>query len=155
MASHIFKNEIALYLMFSERTIKDCAYELDIWEKDLKTFIWMYYINKFVSKRPFINVQQTVKVFKALGNGLPTHQNTLFKILEHMAEKGYIERQGTFYRIDDTTSRAFANKMTRMFQQHLNDFRTFAENPNLKYRKPKAGRKRKVGMIKRKLNVNK
>ena len=141
--------------MFSERTIKDCAYELDIWEKDLKTFIWMYYFNKFVSKRPFIDVAKTVRFFKVIGNGLPTHQNTLFKILEHMAGKGYIERQGKYYRIDDTTSRAFANKMTRMFQQHLNDFRAFAENPNLKYRKPKAGKERKVGMIKRKQHEQK
>ena len=149
MASHIFKNELGLYLLFSEKTINDCAFEFDMKPRELKAFIWCYYFNKFVTKRPFISTTGTIPFFKIMGNDLPKHANTLNKILAHMEEKGYLERIGKNYRIDDTTSRAFANKMTRVFQQHLIDFQTYAENPKIKYRRPKTGRHKKVGVRKR------
>ena len=144
MASHIFKNEIGLYLMLSEQVVDDCAKEFDMIPRHVRAYIWTYYFNKFISKSPFINVAKTVAFFRQFDNTLPKSSNALSLVIKRIHELGYVDRINDKYVINNETSRGFVNKLSGMLGKRISVFEEMSKDPSIKYHKPKLYRRKSM-----------
>ena len=149
MASHIFREETGLYLMFSEQILQEFSEDLGLTRKQMKAYIWIYYFNKFIAKRPYISSQNTSQFFHAIDEDLPVSIPAIDRILLKMFEAGYLTKEGDQYRLDNTASRSFIDKLSHIFEVKLKLFEEYSKSPSIKhYRKP-IGRRKKMGRHKK------
>ena len=149
MASHIFREETGLYLMFSDQILEEFAEHFKLTRKQMKAYIWIYYFNKFISKRPYISSQNTSQFFHVIDEDLPVSIPGIDKILLKMHEAGYLTKEGDLYRLDNTASRSFIDKLSHIFEVKLKLFEEYSKLPEIKhYRKP-IGRRKKLGRHKK------
>lgn len=135
MASHIFKQETGLYLMFCEQVINESAEEFGMTTKQLRTYIWLYYFNKFVAKRPFINIRKSIEFFKQVDKSLITSSNSISALLVKMNELGYLDKVGRQYSLMTEESRGFVKKLSHLLSGKFVDFEVFSKDPSVRYHK--------------------
>lgn len=139
----LYKNEVALYILLSERVIDEVESEVEMSRNHILVFCWIHYINKIILKLDYVNINATARYMKAVFVDQRIISEPLIrKVLAIMHEKKFINMVGDKY-ILDVRAGGFVARFSHKFMERVAEFHSSVEDNKKVLWFPKPRRVRK------------
>ena len=155
-----FRHETALYFLFCDQVMKEVADELGLTRIQVVTFLWVFYINKYIFKNEWIYIDKTIDVIREIDPSYVRTRKTILLTLDKLVAQGLLNKISSHYMLDDA-AKGVLQRFTSRFANIAYMFDNAVSNPEVKLLFPKrrytwyTHHKRKKHYKKRKKNVKK